>query len=147
MQRSVRGRGTPEESAGPFQFYPTPRRCPKCRELLLSQEHVTFGTSAKILHILGLPCYCMACNAHYRASPRFWMRFLPWILGIVIAGLSFVALLLLCAPCPNAGMHVASMVILSSGGICLYRLFPISRWMWWRMVPLKKIYTYQEGFF
>ncbi len=114
--------------------------------MLLSQEPVTFGPASKIVHLLGLACYCMACNGHYRARPQAWIRPLPWVLGLLGAGVMACAIFLLASPGSSHWSGAFGMVLLVVSCVFLSRLLDISRRLWWRLVPLKKIYTYQEGF-
>lgn len=134
-----------QEHSGPFQFHTTLRRCPACQELLLSQERVSFGGTSKILHVLGMSCYCMACNGKYRVTARPWMQYLPWILAALMlcSGVlgSFAALRL------PPGSLSTGLVLGIFGVECVLfsRLLLISTWLWWRLAEIKKIFTYQEG--
>lgn len=133
--------------SGPFAFYPTGRKCPTCGELLLSREPVSFGPASKILHMLGMPCYCMACNGRFRATGMPWMRFLPWLsAGVVVLAVS-AAGALVALVCNGGNLRTVLLVsILLAGVLLLSRVFPLSRGLWWRLASVKKVFAYQEGF-
>ncbi len=134
-----------QEQSGPFQFHTTMLRCPSCRELLLSQERVSFGTTSKILHVLGMSCYCMACNGKYRVTARAWMHYLPWISGAAMlcaGGLGGYTVLLMPSGTLSTGLVLG---IFGVECVLFSRLLLISTWLWWRLAKIKKIFTYQEG--
>lgn len=130
------------DQAGPFQFYPTQRACPQCGQPMVGQEPLSFGATAKIIHMLGMPCYCMPCSGRYRASPKPWMRFLPWM-----AGLAMVPAYLLIGVIALRvfrGMPLLLGFLAGVGAAMIVGLIPLCRWIWWQIVPLKKIFTYQD---
>ena len=114
---------------------------------MLSREPVSFGPASKILHMLGMPCYCMACNGRFRATGRPWMRFLPWISAGVIVLAAAAAGMLVVLVCNGGNLRAVLFVsILLASVFLLLRVFPFSRRMWWRLASVKKVFTYQEGF-
>ena len=134
------------EQAGPYKFYPTHRRCPVCGEKLLSQEPVSFGEAGQIISLLGMPCYCMACNGKFRAVPRAWMAFLPVILTGAAGGAGMIGISLLAGYASGRSRVALVAAVLALTGAVLSMVPLLSRRIWWRLVSVKKIFEYQEGF-
>ena len=134
------------EQSGPYRFYRTHCHCPSCGQMLVSQERVSFGETGQIISLLGMSCYCMACNGKFRAAPRAWMAFLPVILAGVAVGTGMIGVFLLASFASGTTRAVLIAAVLALTSAVLSMVFRLSRWIWWRLVPVKKIFEYQEGF-
>lgn len=62
----------------PFGFYRTARRCPECRQPLVTATPLTRRFTQGLLQDLGLTCYCVACNSRYRATTRLRFYWVAW---------------------------------------------------------------------
>ena len=61
-----------------FQFYPTHRKCPACRNPLLTATRVTARGVSGPLRRMGVTCYCVSCNRRYRAISRLPTTAVAW---------------------------------------------------------------------
>ena len=62
-----------------FEFYPTHRKCPACRNLLLTATLVTARNTGGPLARMGVTCYCVSCNRRYRAASFLPYAALGWL--------------------------------------------------------------------
>ena len=62
-----------------FQFHPTFRSCPACRNRLLTATRVGPAELQGPLQRMGITCYCVSCNRRYRAISRLPYRFVGWL--------------------------------------------------------------------
>ena len=61
-----------------FQFYSTHRKCPACRNPLLTATLVTIRNTGGPLARMGVTCYCVSCNRRYRAASRLPYAAVAW---------------------------------------------------------------------
>ncbi|MDO8729788.1 MAG: hypothetical protein Q7J69_01170 [Candidatus Omnitrophota bacterium] len=62
-----------------FQFYSTHRKCPTCRNPLLTATLVTRAVVSGPLQRMGVTCYCVSCNRRYRAASRLPYAAVGWL--------------------------------------------------------------------
>ncbi len=62
-----------------FDFYPTHRKCPSCRNPLLTATRVTAAMVRGPLRRMGVTCYCVSCNRRYRAIGRLPYTAVGWL--------------------------------------------------------------------